>query len=125
MIPGFRGDMRPPPDADFVPADELPQPYLILVLQTTATLALHYGIKYVIAGWHSDLGNGESGIRLCSDGCLEGMRGTYTVLPDILYMEAQLNENIPAHETHVMTLPRSDGRSVVVFRGDAETRRPW
>lgn len=125
MIPGFQGDRQPPPDADFIPADELPCPYLIQVLHATASLALHYGIKYVVVGWHSDLGNGESGIRLCSDGCFDGVHSTYTILPDILYIEAQLNDEIPPHEMNSLTIPRTDGRSVVVFRGDAETRSFW
>lgn len=125
MRSGFQGDLQPPPDAEFIPADELPYLYLIQVLHATASLALRHGIKYVVVGWHSDLGNGASGVKLCSDGCFDGMHSTYTILPDILYIEAQLNNEIPPHETHSLTLPRTDGRSVIVFRGDAETRSFW
>lgn len=125
MFPAYQGKAQPPPDAQFIPADELSIPYLHQVLRMTGTLALQYGIKYVIVGWYSNLGNGPSGIKLCADGCLEGMRGTYTILPDVLYMEALVNESVPAYETKILTLPREDGRSIVVLRGDAETRRHW
>lgn len=124
MIPGYQGNSKPPPWARFIPAHELPTPYLHQVLHTTAELALRYDIKYVVSGWYSDLGFGQSGVHLCTDGCLDGAYGTYTVLTDIEYIEAQANVHKFTDE-HALVIRRSDGRSVIVIRGDENTRRHW
>jgi hypothetical protein len=121
---GFLCDTQPSPDAKFIPADELPYLYLIQVLHVTASLALRHGIKYVVVGWHSDLGNGASGVKLCSDGCFDGMHGTYTVLTDLAYIEAQANMH-PFTDEHALVIKRRDGRSAVVIRGDENTVRHW
>jgi hypothetical protein len=90
----------------------------------TADLALAYDVKYVVAGWYSDLGFGLSGVHLCTDGCLEGMHGTYTVLTDLAYIEAQANMH-PFTDECALVIKRWDSRSAIVIRGDENTRRHW
>lgn len=124
MIPGSHGNIAPPPHARFVPAHELPTPYLHQVLHMTAQLALTHDIKYVVVGWYSDLGFGQSGVHLCTDGCLDGAYGTYTVYTDLAYIEAQANVH-PFTDEHALVIQRQDGRTAIVIRGDENTRRHW
>lgn len=124
MIPTNQNDAVPPPGARFILAHELPASYLHQVLHMTAELALMHDIKYVVVGWYSDLGFGQSGVHLCIDGCLDGAYGTYTVYTDLDYIEAQANVH-PFADEHALVIQRRDGRSAIVIRGDENTRKPW
>jgi hypothetical protein len=121
-FPGFYASNSTEPQ--FVLADRLPAPYLRATLHAVADLALLHDKTLTVVGWVSDLGNGLSGMQLCPDGCQEGRSGTYTVLTDLQYIERQIND-FKFHDDQVLTMPREDGRSAVVIRGDENTRRPW
>jgi hypothetical protein len=103
---------------DFVPATQLPQTYLHMVLRTVAHLAVQHDQKFTIVGWHKKLGwphEGHSGIQLCSDGCKEGDAGTYTVITDIEYIEVQANQEADKYGPTIVHIPLEDGRAAVAI----------
>jgi hypothetical protein len=105
---------------DFILAHHFPKIYLQATLQATADLALQDGLRLTVVGWYSDLGL-AGGVYLCKDGCAHGQHGTYTVLTDLDFIEA----NEEDFEGPAFILPRADGRTAMVLCGDSETKRPW
>lgn len=100
-------------------AHHLPAVYLRATLQAAADMALDQGLRPTVVGWNGSLG----GVYVCKDGCAEGQHGTYTVLSDLDYIEAKANEE--DFDSLTLALPRADGRTAVVLRGDSETKRLW